>query len=570
MSLGTISNQINCGRFLISREIPRCLRLWADYIATFSPDAEKIGREHLQKPFERHQTHYEKALSAYVWSAKNGKEHYLHLLYRSLPTLPALNVFLMTDNLWDGAGDYFSALNSARALKERLPADSKIQVFVHHAKPLPPVNLRQFHLQNDEIYRLQRESAELEPFQMAVSKGTDNPLFERCRQADITITVPMNVFMDGGWAPDPATKALHCFHSLFQWAPKLHVEEYSQMDSRPRPLFTHCYDFHAAMGLGTLLKSEEPNVNQEVTEHGIFLPDATERPCENQALETLLQSPNMPFFCYHSYASVEFWKHVIINGSELSEIIIISKARPIEEIQSILKAMPIKQVVLMKDGQKEVFEFQKKGPIVKVYDLFPLSNADFVQAIKRSRPIVGCTGDNSLSLALAAGKVPVYETISHKRPSWENLGKLARAWGINAVTDLKQPLHDALITPKARLGFHHLSSIISRYHCIDDHFPALIQRTFFRACFPNWKATEQTLMEALPLHEELVKKHLFLGHMIIQQAFDRRKEALRVVPELKRGFTPRFLFHYLLEDLPKLDLPQTPKPSIRTTASLFF
>lgn len=106
---------------------------------------------------------------------------------------------------------------------------------------------------------------------------------------------------------------------------------------------------------------------------------------------------------------------------------------PYEDLQQLdveaLKACQIKSVVLMESvngvlTKKQTLSLQTEGKEICILNPFPLSNEDWMILLKFSAPLVGCTGDMSLSEVISNGKIPFYPPRWHKAQFMEQLQKI--------------------------------------------------------------------------------------------------------------------------------------------------
>ncbi len=80
--------------------------------------------------------------------------------------------------------------------------------------------------------------------------------------------------------------------------------------------------------------------------------------------------------------------------------------------------------VIDKDGEK-VDVISEKGKELRLINLFPFDQTDFQTLFTQTNPLVGCTGDHSLSEALSYGRSAFYEIRPVKTTFWNEMIELA-------------------------------------------------------------------------------------------------------------------------------------------------
>ncbi|MBA3237258.1 MAG: hypothetical protein H0T62_02770 [Parachlamydiaceae bacterium] len=70
---------------------------------------------------------------------------------------------------------------------------------------------------------------------------------------------------------------------------------------------------------------------------------------------------------------------------------------------------------------EELILNEKEGKIVRIFDPFPLINADLMLLMKESNSLIGCTGDLSFSEVISHDKLPLYQTMGHKESFFKDI-----------------------------------------------------------------------------------------------------------------------------------------------------
>ena len=106
-----------------------------------------------------------------------------------------------------------------------------------------------------------------------------------------------------------------------------------------------------------------------------------------------------------------------------------------------LKAHGIGTVSVLKiegdDVRETRLKLQDNGKELRLLNFFPLDQMDFHVLFCHTNPLVGCTGDNSLTEAISFDLVPFYELREGKDKFWDGMIALAESVG-NGQHYLKQ------------------------------------------------------------------------------------------------------------------------------------
>jgi hypothetical protein len=153
----------------------------------------------------------------------------------------------------------------------------------------------------------------------------------------------------------------------------------------------------------------------------------------------------------------------------------------------------------------------KKGKTVRFVPCLPVAAPDFEKIIDACDPLVGCTGDGSLSDCLIAGKIPFYELRKHKQETWQAFQELARHLNLKGVLDYfnelerfrnlppqesAEKLH-AILEKKSFMGeWQKLLKFIRQFYSFEESLLGHINRHFHHLITPGLKAEEARLIQS--------------------------------------------------------------------------
>lgn len=184
----------------------------------------------------------------------------------------------------------------------------------------------------------------------------------------------------------------------------------------------------------------------------------------------------------------------------------------------------IRIVYYERDEKKEsLIKLQEMGKELRIIDVGFLAKRDFNRIAYLSGPLMACTGDNSLGLALSLGKVPYYEMASHKRYLANNLIQLINEkCGKNSVLGqyvrsgtLDEPNIAAAKDPQLAKQAREFGEFIRENFSFDPYFTGMVNGLLFRKMHPDYANYENKIREryingesSLDETEKLIKDEL--------------------------------------------------------------
>lgn len=379
--------------------------------------------------------------------------------------------------LESGWGDFFSALNGVKSLRQIFP-EAKVRAVIladqEKQASAPLINLDEYGVEEIEWSQEFTPSSDLDFFVMW-------PKPANCFQKNL-----------GGYWPEHV--------------PKLCIEEYEMNSCCPE-------DFEV-MGVS----------NASV---GIFHPEIS-IPAEfkDRRLDALFEQPVKPFFCYMTMPYY-FWKFVIdyTKDSELPLHIITPfaneyRGKPWYKDPSPngwgrqLDLSTFCRVELSKwtaEGgiEKEILHEGSGSKVLQLANPFPLCHADFLRCMSRSQSVVGNTGDISFSEVweLDEEHIPYYEMHNHKRPFWHSMKGLAQRNGKDRVFAFAEKLTlqrdttypevnpDLVKDPLLLEEINALRAITKKDHNVMTFLKPLVHRAILLAKIPELREIENGLYE---------------------------------------------------------------------------
>lgn len=188
-----------------------------------------------------------------------------------------------------------------------------------------------------------------------------------------------------------------------------------------------------------------------------------------------------------------------------------TRHRPIENHRRYLGYLP-KNPLQAETFAKLVALLEPNQPIEIINPKQPLPFATFQALMQNSGPLVGCTGDGSLSECLALGKIPYYEIREHKNETVSSLLHLASFLQLPDVVDYFHTMSDWQNEPSAKLcailkrpTFHDSwQKIIAYIHAwcrLEDSLTARLHKLLFQTKDLEIQLAEQVLENKMTLSQ---------------------------------------------------------------------
>lgn len=168
----------------------------------------------------------------------------------------------------------------------------------------------------------------------------------------------------------------------------------------------------------------------------------------------------------------------------------------------------VKYIYYENDQQQELLiPIQKKGKVLRIIDPGFLSQKDFKSLSYLSSPLMGCTGDHALALALSYGKVPQYEMPGHKKRYYLKLREISDE-KFGKDSDLSQFLnHQPIKNPSAVVEqAKELGEKIRKEHSFNRYLKGVVNQRLLHSKDPDFKQFEEQLYRSylsglIPLKE---------------------------------------------------------------------
>ena len=312
------------------------------------------------------------------------------------------NIMISGEVSSDGVGDYFHMWQSAKIVKDGLP-DSSVSVAVH-CQSAPQVS---------------KESAKVENLVYSSEEEYQSKQVEkRLKEADVIVNI------SHGYARNPGK------------IPVIRVEEYGV---NPK---SDGYAFGITSALNTqIIGLPMADVSRAEGIEELSTPSLREhlmlkgRPFFLGYLkkDQVLQEQARCGFVLAAAASQKGQKEdmdIVCAFENLSQLDTIA-----------LKGSNIGKVVLMtrdKEGklqETDTLDLGQPGKEIRILNPFPIPNDDMKILLKFCQPLVGCTGDVSITEVISNGKIPFYQIRWHKGDFFNNLYHFARAEGLTRVCE---------------------------------------------------------------------------------------------------------------------------------------
>ncbi len=398
----------------------------------------------------------------------------------------------------DGLGDYFQMWQAAKILKDHL-ADAAVSVAVRY-RSAPQVSREYSHVEDLAYFSPEEiQSKQIE---------------KRLKEADCLVIVSHGI----GSTPNPGK------------IPVITVNEYG-------------FGAHEgfAFGLSHALDNKILGIPLAQVNHAASVESLTDR-----ALRERLLMKKRPFYLGYlkkdqisqEQARCGFVQAVaVMQKDNVDDVDIICTMESLDQLDiDVLRKYGVGKVVLMKRdeggrlSEKESLQVAASGKEICILNPFPIPNDDMKVLLKFSQPLVGCTGDVSISEVLANRKIPFYQIRWHKAEFFSQLYHFAREEGLNKVCELLDLYEVALregekeispadfteyfvqigqkCTPECAAEFETLADRVVKYYTKNTLLVERLKRFFlYREC-PTLKSIE----------EEAVKKWLS-GELDLSEAY---------------------------------------------------
>lgn len=342
------------------------------------------------------------------------------------------SLFFVSHILPDGIGDYYALLQSAQVLKNAHPHLNVEAVYLCHSN-LPQIDPT---LAPDQIY----------PFQ-------NSPLLETILEGKLSenllqLEQDQETFRKAGLTEFlTETEQKIAATALYQKMQKslaivhiaLALNTFENPLLAPKSLyFAEAGNFQ---GIGNLLKYNWFSMGLQPFEEGLFLKESPQsNPDKTQHVGYFAKPSLQPLIFLYLIALQQK------NDPRSISLFTTPLKQQMDFNIPFLKEQGIARVTLQ---EKTLLETGlKSSKTLMILPILPLPHADFKRLLASSGPIVGCTGDGSLSNCLAANKIPFYELRKHKKETWQMFQEIARFLQLPTLLDYMEGLKDLSSPPE--------------------------------------------------------------------------------------------------------------------------
>lgn len=398
-----------------------------------------------------------------------------------IPPIPGSgDIVLSGCVMGDGKGDYVHMTNMAKKLHKQFP-DKKIHLIVvadeRHKEgglKIPDPDICTTHIAYDFLGIISGKTITKNLFE------TD--LGELIKKSDLWISGPVSII---GLYDQYSKEALNGI-------------DYTEYDAE---MVSGEFGLKLRLGLGSLgIFTKKPkdtswsNLESEALKEQLF---NTKNPTQKE-IDAYLAKANI-FMCYQSREF--FLAHFLNSAIEFSTLkdpakdidvcvpgqkkITEKQLRSVCDLEDLKKKgfASVKYIYYENNQPKElVIPIQDKGKVLRVIDPGFLSKKDFNGVTYLSAPLMGCTGDHSLALALSYGKIPQYEFHGHKMHYMRYLAKICEdKFGKDApLTKFLdyQPIEDpAKVIEQAK----QIGEIIRKEHSFNRYLKGVVNERLIRS-----------------------------------------------------------------------------------------
>ncbi len=434
----------------------------------------------------------------------------INSIYSDIRLSKELNICLTTEVMEDGSGDFFNLISAAKTLKMIYP-QCHIRMIYHHSKSLPELNWENYGLKKQDVlglfdktsslfYGLLPEFSELTSTFLDALNNDTHPLHFKTTEfiefaknkADLNIVLPHPLVHN-------ETK------QFYQMIGKelIYINE-NGMSVLPFSGSRYSMGLaHTDQGIYidsplNLFDIKESNLNLEKPFHFIYVHDVEKI---LSFMKVILQIQNIKH-----YQFVIDYK--ILNSDRLKFI-------------NMFEKYEIEELKLIKDDKETIVwkNAHETGKKITLLDPFPLHNAEFIQYIKESERVVGCTGDSSFSQVIAAGKIPFYELAIHKKLFWKSIIDLVRyCLGEESTffkyleasqkTNFSEEIAKLLRNNEIYDEIEILKDFIKNFYNFEKKFIALVNHHFLVNAYPTIVEFESALINEF-INDQITAKQLY-------------------------------------------------------------
>lgn len=457
------------------------------------------------------------------------------------------SLFLLSCIHSDGLGDFFSLLKSARVLKEGLPFLDVTVVYTHQCS-LPPFDLNDYLLTPNHLHGFREifDYQILEPILEGQEKlsfeekldnlrnelGSINEIYNRIQikegyhveSLQILIKDLEEQILPFIQCQKLKEKAKIIYEEMKQSLAIVHIALALNTFDNPHLASKSFYFAEAGnfQGIGNYLQKNWFSMGLHPFEEGLFLNQTSQKklfPWKDDRICNQLWKRFPPT----SDDFQDYFKHTALYVGYLSKIpqqqlifiyliCLLHRKDNLHHIDIVLPVLSrdhttrfnlewlancgLTQVSLIGGKQKEeqaIFttsENRFKKRLRLIYFL-PLPSSDFANLLGLCGPIVGCTGDGSLSECLTHEKIPFYEIRKHKIGHWQSFQKLASELNLNSISSyfeeianyqkdspeiIAEKLHEILERHRFKQEWSELMKFIQKYGCFEKALTSHLKR----------------------------------------------------------------------------------------------
>lgn len=488
------------------------------------------------------------------------------------------SVFFLSRILTDGIGDYFSLLKSAMALKKKQPSID-VHVVYTHQQTLPIVNLSAYLLDCKHVHSFQ-ETTQNQVLEKVLEGCLKLPFEDKIKELETEREDYRTILIKQGDAVKYLQEIVEDFEQQIYFLKHLeHVKLkaetlYGEMKNSlaivnialaintfENPFLSSKSMYFAEMGnfqgIGNYLQRNWFSMGLHPFEEGVFL--------QKTFLEkTAWKDPKLPLFLWNTVdpTSEMFLEYSKTHNLHVGYLHQIAQQRQvfIHLLCLMHRSDPRSMDILLPRFQEEEFDvlnpdwlaaqgitkvisidFDRPTPevlvvqtqavsnkTVRLIHVLPIPSSDFEKCLEISEPIVGCTGDGSLSESLMFDKIPYYELRKHKLATREAFQQLAEDLDLKNVTAYFEEIANYKNIPPEvsaerlcrileqvcfKKEWQDLLKFIKQYYCFEEALVSHLNRQILM----NEKSS---LMEK---EEEFVRKYLE-GNISASQAYAKMSQ----------------------------------------------
>lgn len=417
--------------------------------------------------------------------------------------------------LSDGKGDYFHQLSTVKALHKKFP-DRTIRLIsvsdARHKGKLPSAkNCIQSLIFTEKEYG----------FQPIISPSLfQEDIVQLANNSDLFISASLGIF--------------GLFNSISQKTKTgIAIHEYDHTSN----IYHQC-DRNMQMGFGLIAdgiftKSKKTNLSWQ-TLYNTKLKDilfCSVEPSLEQ-IQSYLSSHQI-FFCYMTHANIvtRYIKLAVAfseqNGhaktldicypskTEIKQLSDLFSPKDLFELKD--KGIGSVELISYRDDQKkqEVIRLAEQGKELRIIDVGTLLPKDVKTISLLSAPLIGCTGDNSLALALSYGKIPYYEVLEFKKRFFHNLLQVTKEkLGNNSLlfqfleqTSEPMPNLNLVKSPGLIAEAENFGLFIQENYSFNKYFSGIVNNHLYCKQYPGFAEKQEELRQKF-IKNEINRKEL--------------------------------------------------------------